>query len=80
MSSIEPAPTSTQAISGALVRIAMRYIAGGLVAKGIFGTSSALVLFSDPEVEQLATILVGLALTAISEAWYALAKKYGWPT
>lgn len=63
---------------GAIIRIGLRYGAGFLVARGLLGESDGNMLASDPEVAALIETGIGLALGAASEAWYWLAKKFGW--
>ena len=63
---------------GAIIRIGLRYGAGFLVARGLLGESDGNMLASDPEVAALIETGVGLALGAVSEAWYYLAKRFGW--
>jgi len=63
---------------GAIIRIGLRYGAGFLVARGLLGESDGNMLASDPEVAALIETGVGFALGAASEAWYWLAKRFGW--
>lgn len=63
---------------GAIIRIALRYGAGFLVARGLLGESDGNMLASDPEVAALIETGVGLALGVASEGWYWLAKRFGW--
>ncbi len=67
-------------MNGAFVRIALRYGVGALVAHGILSGSLGNIISTDPDVAMLAEVIVGGLLGAISEGYYALAKKYGWPT
>jgi len=62
----------------AIIRIVLRYGAGFLVARGLLGESDGNMLASDPEVAALIETGIGLALGAASEAWYYLAKRFGW--
>jgi preprotein translocase subunit Sec61beta len=59
-----------------LARIGLRYLAGGLVAFGIIAPEDAQIIHTDPEI----VMAVGLALGAIVEGVYALAKRKGWAT
>lgn len=61
-------------MTGPLARIALRYASGFLVAKGLLGMGTD--LSADPDL----VMLVGVALGAVAEAGYALAKKLGWRT
>lgn len=63
---------------GAIIRIGLRYGAGFLVARGLLGESDGNMLAADPEVAAVIETGVGLALGAASEAWYWLAKRFGW--
>ena len=65
---------------GAIVRIVLRYAAGFLVARGLLGESDGNMLAADPEVAALIETGVGLAIGAVSEGWYWLAKRLGWRT
>lgn len=60
------------------VRIFLRWAAGFLIAKGIFSESDANLITSDPELAAMIEMGVGMALGAISEGWYVLARKFGW--
>lgn len=62
---------------GPIVRIALRYLSGLLVAKGIFGSDDA-TIFQDPDLEATLTTGLGLAVSAGTEYYYALAKRWGW--
>lgn len=62
-----------------LIRLALRYIAGALVMKGIIGDGDA-ILFEEPELINVIEIGIGLAASAVAEGAYYLAKKYGWNT
>lgn len=48
------------------------------MARGLLGESDGNMLASDPEVAALIETGLGLALGAASEAWYWLAKRFGW--
>jgi hypothetical protein len=55
-----------------LVRIALRYVAGALVAKGLNLDPA------DPDVVSLICWVLAIGFGVISESWYVLAKKMGW--
>lgn len=59
-----------------IARIIMRYLAGALVAWGLITAEAGQALGSDADL----TLLLGVALGAVAEWGYALAKKYGWAT
>jgi len=61
-----------------IIRIALRYGAGVLVARGLLGAGDAAVLSGDPEIQMALETGVGLALSAATEAWYVLARKFHW--
>jgi preprotein translocase subunit Sec61beta len=65
-----------QRILAPIARILLRYLAGGLVAFGIIAPEDAQIIHTDPEI----VMAVGLALGAIVEGVYALAKRKGWAT
>lgn len=52
------------------VRIALRYLSGYLIARGLLDPAAASD-FVDPEI-------VGAVVGAINEAWYLAARKFGW--
>lgn len=72
---------------GPIIRIALRYIAGALVAYGIVPADLASEVASDPDVISLlmdganwTVILLGTGLAGLIEWVYAFAKKHGWAT
>jgi len=62
-------------MNGAIARIVLRYVAGFVI-----GPAVGAALANDPDVVNLATIGVGIAIAALSEGWYWLAKRFGWST
>lgn len=58
--------------AGPIARIVLRYLSGFLIAKGMLG--AGMDLSADPDL----VMIVGLALGAVAEATYALAKARGW--
>ena len=62
---------------GPIIRIALRYLSGVLIAKGYIGDGDA-DLFQDPELLQTIEVGAGLAIAAITEWWYDLARAKGW--
>lgn len=60
-----------------LTRIALRYIAGALITKGLLDADSA-SLFTDPELIDLAHLGIGVVFATGTEFWYWLASKLGW--
>ena len=67
-------------MTAVLVRIALRYGAGLLVAKGILAPEAGADLASDPDVLQVAQIGAGLLAGALAELWFFFAKRLGWAT
>ena len=61
-----------------IIRIALRYGAGVLVARGLLGAGDAAALSGDPEIQMALETGVGLALSIAAEAWYVLARKFHW--
>ncbi|WP_420344631.1 hypothetical protein [Paenirhodobacter sp.] len=59
-----------------IARIIMRYLSGALVAWGLITAEAGQALGSDADL----TLLLGVAIGAVAEWGYALAKKYGWAT
>lgn len=60
----------------ALLRIALRYLAGYLVLKGIVPQDIADMIAQDPEL----AAAIGVAIGALVEGAYGLAKKLNWRT
>lgn len=60
------------------IRIALRYGAGVLVARGLLGASDAAALSADIDIQMALETGLGLALSVAAEAWYALARKFRW--
>lgn len=67
-------------MTAVLVRIALRYGAGILVAKGILAPEVGADLATDPDVLQVAQIGAGLIAGALAEMWFFFAKRLGWAT
>ena len=59
---------------GPIARIVLRYLSGFLVAKGLLGMGTD--LSADPDL----VMLLGVAIGAVVEVSYAIAKKMGWRT
>jgi hypothetical protein len=58
------------------IRIALRYLAGYLVLKGILPEDMADAIANDPEL----ALAIGVAIGIVVEGAYALARKLGWKT
>ena len=67
-------------MSAVVVRIALRWLAGFLVAKGWFAPEDGLWLQTDPDVAMLGQMALGAGVGLLAEAWYAAARKLGWAT
>lgn len=65
-------------MSAVIVRIVLRYAAGLLVAKGLVSTDIIDGVVGDPDVIQAVTLVTGVAVGVVAEAWYFLARKFGW--
>jgi hypothetical protein len=61
-----------------IARIILRYVVGILVARAIFTNEDGNALISDPEIAQMVELGVGVAIGAVTEGWYALARRWGW--
>ena len=57
-----------------IARIAARYLAGALVAVGALAAGSEAQIAADPEV----LMILGGIIGAVTEGFYALARKQGW--
>lgn len=62
------------------IRILLRYAVGFLVAKGLLAIDLGDALAGDPNVIAFIETGVGVAVAAVIERYYVLAKRYGWPT
>lgn len=62
------------------VRIVLRYLAAFLVAKGVLLPADGALFATDPEVVQAVEFALGVAIGAVAETWYWLAKRLGWRT
>lgn len=60
-----------------IIRILLRVLAGFLVGKGF---TEAQTLAGDPELIALVETGIGAIIWVATEAWYALAKRFGWRT
>jgi len=67
-------------MNAAFARIFLRYFAMALVMWGWLAPSDRQMLATDPELAGLLEIGIGLAISIGTEAWYWLAKRWGWAT
>jgi hypothetical protein len=65
-------------MTAVVVRIALRYLSGVLVARGLFGADDATAFSSDPDMRMMLETILGLAIAGVSEGWYWAARKFGW--
>ncbi|UDL89518.1 hypothetical protein LGH82_31450 [Mesorhizobium sp. PAMC28654] len=65
-------------MAAVIVRIALRYLAGILVARGLLSADEGGTFSADPDIQMLVETGAGVALGAISECWYWLAHRFGW--
>lgn len=61
-----------------LARIIVRYAAGFFVAKGLLPSETGATLAIDIDVINYVDLALGISFAAISEGWYALARRFGW--
>ena len=61
-----------------LVRIALRYIAAVLIARGFLNEGDGNMLANDPELAAMIEVAVGAAIGAVTELWYTIARRFGW--
>lgn len=64
-------------MTGVIIRILLRYIAAALIAHGYLSADSA-DFASDPDIVEFVEIALGGAVGAATEAWYYLARRFGW--
>lgn len=67
-------------MSAPITRIVLRYLAMYVALRGFLPEDVAKAISEDPQFIELVNMGIGLAIAAINEGWYALAKKYGWNT
>lgn len=61
-------------MTAVIARIALRYAAGALIAKGVLDPGTGDTIINDPDLQ----ILAGAGIGVISEGWYVIARKLGW--
>ena len=64
-------------MKAALVRIALRYLAAALVARGLIGSDDASMLTGDPDVQMMIETGIGLAIAGGTELWHWIEAKFG---
>lgn len=65
-------------MTSVIVRIALRYLAAVLVAKGLLDPDGGSMLGADPDVAVLVETGVGIACGVAAEGWWLLARRMGW--
>ncbi len=65
-------------MAAVIVRIALRYSAGILVARGLLSADDGSAFSADSDLQMVIETGAGVALGAISECWYWLAHRFGW--
>lgn len=65
---------------GPFTRIALRYVAGFLVAKGVLSGADGDFLSSDPDIAFVVEAGAGVVLGVAVEGAYWFAKRFGWAT
>ncbi|OWV77221.1 hypothetical protein ATY76_04590 [Rhizobium sp. R339] len=65
-------------MTSVIIRIALRYFAAVLVAKGIFSPEMGGLISSDPDLAMMVEISAGAFIGLSAEVWYYLANRFGW--
>ncbi|RWE26654.1 MAG: hypothetical protein EOS41_05860 [Mesorhizobium sp.] len=65
-------------MTAVIIRIALRYGAGVLVARGLLGSDDASAFSNDPDIQMALETGLGLAIGGATEAWHYLARRFGW--
>ncbi|TGS09450.1 MULTISPECIES: hypothetical protein [unclassified Mesorhizobium] len=60
------------------IRIALRYSAGMLVARGLLGADDASAFSADPDIQMALETGLGLVIAGVAEWWHLLARRFGW--
>lgn len=63
---------------GPFIRIALRYGAGYLVARGLLGQADGDTIANDPDVYAAVELFAGFTIGALTEGYYMLARRFGW--
>lgn len=63
-----------------LIRLALRYGAGALIAKGFLAPDAGVELANDVDLQAAIEIGIGLAMAGASELWMVVARRCGWMT
>ncbi|RWO34728.1 MAG: hypothetical protein EOS10_00020 [Mesorhizobium sp.] len=65
-------------MTAVIVRIALRYFAGILVARGLLSADDGAGFSTDPDLQMLIETGAGMVIGAVTEGWYWMARKMGW--
>jgi hypothetical protein len=65
-------------MTGLIARIALRYVAGVLVARGLLGADDATGFIADPDIAAGIEAGIGVAIGGVVEGWHYLARRFGW--
>lgn len=60
------------------VRIALRYFAGILVARGLLSADDGSAFSTDPDLRMVIETGAGVVIGVVAEGWYWLAHRFGW--
>lgn len=66
-------------MTAVLIRIGLRWLAGALVTYGWLAPDDVGII-ADPELVSYLSMGVGMALGAVAEGWYYVARRFGWST
>lgn len=66
-------------MTAVLIRIGLRWLAGGLVTAGWLAPDDV-GLLADPELISYLAMGAGVVLGTVAEAWYYVARRFGWST
>lgn len=72
--------SASYSLTPVITRIILRYFSGALVAWGFASPDVGPEIVADADLQTLLTVIVGLALGALSEIWYRRARREGGPT
>lgn len=61
-------------MTAVIVRIALRYAAGALIAKGLLDQNTGDTIMNDPDIQ----LALGASIGFASEGWYYVARRFGW--
>ena len=65
-------------MTSVLIRIALRYLAAALMARGVFSPEIGGLLSSDPDISMMVEIAAGAIIGLSVETWYYFANRFGW--